>query len=38
MTKKRDIFSELTEGFDGLKSEREGKCGRQPESVLFQPE
>ena len=25
MTKKRDIFTELTEGFDGLKSEREGK-------------
>ena len=25
MTNKRDIFAELTEGFDGLKSEREGK-------------
>ena len=25
MTKKRDIFAELTEGFDALKSEREGK-------------
>jgi len=25
MTPKRDIFSELTEGFDALKSEREGK-------------
>ena len=25
MTKKRDIFSELTEGFDALKSQREGK-------------
>ena len=25
MTNKRDIFAELTEGFDALKSEREGK-------------
>lgn len=25
MTNKRDIFTELTEGFDALKSEREGK-------------
>jgi hypothetical protein len=25
MKKKRDIFAELTEGFDALKSEREGK-------------
>jgi putative transcriptional regulator len=25
MAKKRDIFAELTEGFDALKSEREGK-------------
>ena len=25
MTKKRDIFAELTEGFDALKSQREGK-------------
>jgi hypothetical protein len=25
MTKKRDIFTELTEGFDALKSQREGK-------------
>ncbi|OIN92141.1 MAG: transcriptional regulator [Comamonadaceae bacterium CG1_02_60_18] len=25
MTKKRDIFAELTEGFEALKSEREGK-------------
>ena len=25
MSTKRDIFSELTEGFDALKSEREGK-------------
>jgi putative transcriptional regulator len=25
MTNKRDIFSELTEGFEALKSEREGK-------------
>ena len=25
MTKKRDIFSELTEGFDALKQQREGK-------------
>ncbi len=26
MKKKRDIFSELTEGFDALKSQRERKC------------
>lgn len=25
MTKKRDIFAELTEGFDALKQQREGK-------------
>jgi hypothetical protein len=25
MKKKRDIFAELTEGFDALKSQREGK-------------
>ena len=25
MTKRRDIFTELTEGFDALKSQREGK-------------
>lgn len=25
ITPKRDLFSELTEGFDALKSEREGK-------------
>ena len=25
MTNKRDIFTELTEGFDALKAEREGK-------------
>jgi hypothetical protein len=25
MKKKRDIFTELTEGFDALKSQREGK-------------
>lgn len=25
MTHKRDIFAELTEGFEALKSEREGK-------------
>ena len=25
MTNRRDIFAELTEGFDALKSEREGK-------------
>lgn len=30
MKKKRDIFAELTEGFDALKSQREGKSTPPP--------
>lgn len=30
MKKKRDIFAELTEGFDSLKSRREGKLMLPP--------
>ncbi len=37
MTKKRDIFSELTEGFDGLKSEREGKLTLRSFKVESKP-
>lgn len=37
MTKKRDTFSELTEGFDGLKSEREGKLTLRTFKVESKP-
>ena len=37
MTKKRDIFTELTEGFDGLKSEREGKLTLRTFKVESKP-
>lgn len=37
MTKKRDIFAELTEGFEGLKSEREGKLTLRTFKVESKP-
>jgi len=37
MTNKRDIFSELTEGFDALKSEREGKLTLRTFKVESKP-
>ncbi len=37
MTTKRDIFSELVEGFDALKSEREGKLTLRQVKVAVQP-
>ncbi len=33
MKKKRDIFAELTEGFDALKSQREGKLTPPPSAL-----
>ena len=35
--KKRDIFAELTEGFEGLKSEREGKLTLRTFKVESKP-
>lgn len=37
MTAKRDIFAELTEGFDALKSEREGKLTLRTFKVASKP-
>src|SRR5665647_3787092 len=37
MTNKRDIFAELTEGFDALKSEREGKLTLRTFKVESKP-
>lgn len=37
MTNKRDIFAELTEGFDALKSEREGKLTLRKFKVESKP-
>ena len=37
MTHKRDIFAELTEGFDALKSEREGKLTLRTFKVESKP-
>ena len=37
MTKKRDIFSELTEGFDAMKSQREGKLTLRTFKVVSKP-
>ncbi|MBH2042371.1 MAG: hypothetical protein M0P52_04515 [Rhodoferax sp.] len=37
MTNKRDIFAELTEGFDALKSEREGKLTLRTFKVKSKP-
>lgn len=37
MTKKRDIFAELAEGFDALKSEREGKLTLRTFKVESKP-
>lgn len=37
MTNKRDIFTELTEGFEALKSEREGKLTLRTFKVESQP-
>ena len=37
MTAKRDIFAELTEGFDALKSEREGKLTLRTVKVESKP-
>jgi putative transcriptional regulator len=37
MTKKRDIFAELTEGFDALKSERKGKLTLRTFKVESKP-
>ena len=38
MANKRDIFAELTEGFDALKSEREGKLTLRTFKVDSKPE
>ncbi|WP_297725238.1 transcriptional regulator [Limnohabitans sp. Rim8] len=37
MNNKRDIFSELTEGFDALKSEREGKLTLRTFKIANKP-
>jgi putative transcriptional regulator len=37
MTKKRDIFAELTEGFDALKQQREGKLTLRTFKVQSKP-
>jgi len=37
MTNKRDIFAELTEGFEALKSEREGKLTLRTFKVQSKP-
>ena len=37
MTNKRDIFAELTEGFDALKSQREGKLTLRTFKVESKP-
>ena len=37
MTNKRDIFAELTEGFDALKSAREGKLTLRTFKVESKP-
>ena len=37
MTKKRDIFAELTEGFEALKSQREGKLTLRTFKVESKP-
>jgi putative transcriptional regulator len=37
MSNKRDIFSELTEGFDALKSQREGKITLRTHKVESKP-
>jgi putative transcriptional regulator len=37
MTKNRDIFAELTEGFDALKSQREGKVTLRTFKVANKP-
>ena len=37
MTKKRDIFAELTEGFDALKRQREGKLTLRTFKVQSKP-
>jgi putative transcriptional regulator len=37
MTKKRDIFTELTEGFDALKQQREGKLTLRTFKVKSKP-
>jgi putative transcriptional regulator len=37
MTKKRDIFAELTEGFDALKPQREGKLTLRTFKVQSKP-
>ena len=36
MTQKRDIFAELTEGFDALQKQREGKLTLRTVNVLSQ--